>query len=56
MQSYVNIKPLRIGVITLAFTLISKSCPVRDFLRRQCAFFNVIGENKILAKISEFTV
>ena len=39
MQSYVKIKPSGIGVITLSFTVISKSCPVRDFLRRQYDFF-----------------
>ena len=55
MQSFVKIKPSQISDITLSFTDIGKSCPVRDFLRRKCVF-NAFRENKILAKISEFTV
>ena len=55
MRSFVKMKPLRIGDITLSFTDIGKACPVYDFLRRTCVFY-VIREYKILAKISEFTV
>ena len=38
MGSFMKIIPLRIGDITLLFTDIGKSCPVRDFLRRKCVF------------------
>ena len=56
MRSFVKIKPSRIGDITLSFTDISKSCIVRDFFYVASVSFNAIRENKILAKISEFTV
>ena len=55
MRSFVKIKLSRIGDITLPFTDIGKSCPVRDFYVANVSF-NIIRENKILAKISEFTV
>ena len=55
MRSFVKIKPSRFGDITLSFTDIGKSCPVRDFYVANVSF-NIIRENKILAKISEFTV
>ena len=50
-----KIKPSRIGDITLSFTDIGKSCPVRNFFTSQMCL-NAISENKILGKISEFTV
>ena len=55
MRSFVKIKPPRIGDITLSFTDIGKSCRARDFYIANVSF-NAIRENKILAKISEFTV
>ena len=55
MRSFVKIKSSRNGEITLSFTDIGKSYPSRDFLMSQICF-NAIRENKILAKISEFTV
>ena len=50
MRSFVKIKSSRICEITL-FTDISKSSPCGKFLKSQ-----IYGENKIHAKISEFTV
>ena len=50
-----KIKPSRFGDITLSFTGIGKSCPVRNFYVANVSF-NAIRENKILAKISEFTI
>ena len=55
MRSFLKINPSRIGDITLSFADIRKSCPVRD-LYVPNVFFNAIRENKILMKISEFTV
>ena len=55
MRSFVKIKLSRIGDITLSFTDIGKSCPVCDFYIANMSF-DPIPENKILAKISEFTV
>ena len=55
MRSFVKIKSSRNGEITLSFTDEGKSCHTREFLR--CEFvFNAIRENKIIAKISKFTV
>ena len=45
----------RNGEITLSFTDIGKSCPKCTF-NASNMYFNAIRENKILAKISEFTV
>ena len=42
--------------IILLFTDISKLCPSREFYNVSNMSFNLICENKILAKISEFTV
>ena len=56
MRSFVKIKPSRIGDITLSFTDMGKSCPVREFVYVVNVSFNAIREYKILAKISEFTV
>ena len=54
MRSFMKIKSSRNGELTLSFTDICKSCLSRDFLRRNMSF-NAIRENKILAKICEFT-
>ena len=48
--SFVKINSLN-GVIALLFTDAGKSCPSLVFLS-----FNAIRENKILAKLSEFTI
>ena len=56
MQSLVKIKSLPNAENTLSFTDIGKSCPSREFLASQICFFNPIRENKIIAKISGFTV
>ena len=56
MQSFVKIKSSQIGEITLSFTDIGKSRPSREFLKVANMCFNAIRENKILGKISEFTV
>ena len=50
-----EIKPSGNGEITLSFTDVGKSCPNHEFVTLQICF-NPIRENKILAKISEFTV
>ena len=55
MLSFVEIKPSRNGNITLSFTDVGKSCPSREFFTSQICL-NTIRENKMLAKISEFTV
>ena len=54
-RSFVKIKPSRNGYITLSFTDVGKACLSREFLTPQICL-NTIRENKILAKISEFTV
>ena len=50
MRSFVKIKPSRIGDITLSFTDIGKSCPVRDFLRRKCVFSTLLAKMKFSRK------
>ena len=55
-ESTVNLKIFarifwRNGKITLPFTDVGKSCPLRKFLTSQM-FFNAISESKILTKIS----
>ena len=42
--------------ITLPFTDIGKLWPCREFLTSQICVLNAIPENKVHAKISEFTV
>ena len=49
MRSFVKIKPSRIDDITLSFTDICKSCPVRDFYVANVSF-NAICENKFSRK------
>ena len=56
MRSFAKIKPSRNGEITLLFTDIGKSCPSHEFFNFANMSFNAIRENKILTKISEFTV
>ena len=55
MRSFVKIKPSQIGDITLVFTDICKSCPVRDFLTSQMCL-NAIRENKTRGNFRMFTV
>ena len=55
MQSFAKVESSRNGIITLSFTELGKSCLGREF-RTSPICFNTIRENKILAKISEFTV
>ena len=55
MRSFVKIKSPRNGEITLSFTDIGKSCLIRNFNVANMSF-NAIHKNKIVAKISEFTV
>ena len=50
-----KIKPSQNGEITL-FTDVGKSCPSPEFFYVTNMSFNTILKNKILAKISEFTV
>ena len=54
-RSFGKMKSSRNGEIILSFTDIGKSCHSRDFFTSQICF-NAIHENKIFAKISEFTV
>ena len=56
MQSLVKIKPLPNDEVILLFTSIGKSGPSCGLLTSPIMSFNAIHENKILAKISEFTV
>ena len=51
MRSFAKIKPMRNSEISLSLSDEGKSYRSRDFLRG-----NTTRENKILAKISEFTV
>ena len=50
-----KIKSSKKGKITLSFTDIDESCPSHEFNVASMSF-NAVRENKILAKISEFTV
>ena len=55
MRNFVRLKSSRIGEFTLSFTYIGKSRPCANFnVENMC--FIAIRENKILAKISKFTV
>ena len=56
MRSFVKMKSSRNAEITLLFINIPKSWPSREFLASQICFFNAIPENKVLTKISRFTV
>ena len=55
MRSFVKMKFSRNAEITLSFADLGKSSPNREFLTSQICL-NTIRENKILAKISGFTV
>ena len=55
MRSFVKIRPLRNGEVTLSFTYVGKSCLSCEFLKSQICLLRLFRENKILAKISEFT-
>ena len=55
MRSFVKIKSSRNAEITLSFTNIGKSCPSGDLSVTNMSF-NAIRENKVIAKISGFTV
>ena len=55
MRSFVKIKSSQNGEITLSLTDKGKACQSRDFYVANMSF-NAICENKILVKISEFTV
>ena len=52
MRSFVKIKPLGNGKISLSFIDIGKSCLNHKFLTSLS--FKTIRKNKILAKVSEF--
>ena len=51
-----KVKSSRNGKIILSFTDIGKSCPSREFLASQICLLNTIRKNKVLTKISGFTV
>ena len=55
MRSFVKVKSSQIGEITLSFTYIGKSQLCGEFHSQKNVSIP-IRENKILAKISEFTV
>ena len=55
MRSFVEIKSSKIGKTILSFNDIGKSRSCREFERRKYVF-NANCENRILAKISAFTV
>ena len=55
MRSFVKIKSLRSGKITLSFTDICKSCLSLEFLTSQICLLTLFAK-KTIAKISEFTV
>ena len=56
MRSFVKIKSSRNGEITLSFTDIGKSCLSCKLLTLQICLLMLFAKNKILAKISKFTV
>ena len=56
MRSFVKIKSFWFCAITLSFTDIGKSCASREFFNVSNMTFNAFPKNKIIAKISEFTV
>ena len=55
MRSFKKIRSLRNAEITLSFTDEGKLCQSRDFYVAYMSF-KAIRENKILTKISKFTV
>ena len=50
MQSFVKIKPSRIGDITLLFTDIGKSCSVQDFYTSQMCLLTLFAKIKFSRK------
>ena len=56
MRSFVKIKSSRIGEITKPFTDIGKSRPSCEFFYVANMCFNAIRENKMPARIPEFTM
>ena len=56
MRSFVKIKPLQNGKITLSFIDIGKPWLSRDFFTLLICLLNANRKNKILTKISESTV
>ena len=56
MRSFLKIIPSRNGNMTLPFTDGGNSCSSREIFCIANMSFNTIHENKVLAKISEFTV
>ena len=55
MRSFVKIKPSRIGDITLSFTDIGKSCPVRDFYIANVSF-NITGSASLKQTEMQFLI
>ena len=56
MRSFVKINSALNTEITLSFTDLGKSCPSREFLISQICMLTLFAKNKILARISGFTV
>ena len=56
MQSFVKINPHKLAKSLCLFTDIGKSNFYREFFYIPNMCFNPIRKNKVLAKISEFTV
>ena len=56
MRSFVKIKCSQNGEITLSFTDIVKSCSSCKCLGSQICYLTLFPKNKILAKISGFTI
>ena len=56
MQSFAQTKSSRNGKITLSITDIGKSCTSCEFLAPEECLLTLFAKNKILAKISRFTV
>ena len=54
-ETFVKIKPSKNGEITMSFTDVSKKGPCSEFNVKNTSF-NAIHDNKILAKISKFSV
>ena len=50
MRSFVKIKPLRIGNISLSFTDIGKSCPVPNFFTSQMCLLTLFAKLKFSLK------
>ena len=55
MRSFVKIKSSRIGDITLSFTVIGKSCPLRDFFTSQMCLLTLFAKIKFSRKFPNFS-